>query len=192
MGLIPHKLMSQIKRNTVYRAFVYSPVVKWFVDNRNVIAKTCYLLWVAGMCYWMYKFAGVEAKPYKMASLFAEDDALSARTALAYIFLAATSGVIVVMMAIFIVKFAINIIWGLVGGVFSVKWHYLLSTIVLLISLFPCFSHIREIKSVCLALKLQCTDIVENAQQFDFKLKMNKHPEGEKESQPETSSENSR
>ncbi|MBF0566791.1 MAG: hypothetical protein HQK89_16315 [Nitrospirae bacterium] len=184
------QLKYQWKYHPYARAFRSSPIVSWFIHNRNLIAQVCFLLWAAVMCYWVYKFAGLKVRPCKIAALFHESDELSSRTALVYIFWALTSGIIFLMMGLYIIKFAINIAWGFVEGVFPLRWHNLISSVVLLFSLVPCFDHMGEIKSVYLAVVSQAGDIVHSARQFDLNLKVKPHSEEGNDQKPAESGSN--
>jgi hypothetical protein len=125
---------------------------EWLTDNRHIISQALFLIWLAGMCYWAYKFYKADVSPTYNWSLFqGEEREFVARTALSYVFFGLTSGALLVGMLIYVIKFIVNIARGMVEGVFPHSLHYFVSSVAMLISLWPAFAYLQDVKGVYLS-----------------------------------------
>lgn len=157
--------------------FDSNPQVKWFLENRHKVAEVLFIIWALIMCYWLYEFYVLDSEPNEdlrivtEESFNEEDGGINARTAIAFILWFSTTGVLAILLALYIIKFAYNIVWGFVEGAFPRKWHYLLSSIAFLLSLWPCFNYMGDIKGAYLSLYSDGKVIVQLAMGLDVAIK---------------------
>jgi len=146
---------------------------RWIADNRHIISQALFLLWLAGMCYWSYEFLKADVRPAYNWSLFeGEDREFVARTALSYVFLGLTSGVLFVGLLIYIIKFIVNMARGLAEGVFPHSLHYFVSSIAMLISLWPAFNYLEDVKGAYLSAVNVAVEVYAEAKNVEVDAKI--------------------
>ncbi|MBF0538517.1 MAG: hypothetical protein HQL03_09730 [Nitrospirae bacterium] len=159
---------------------LYAPL-DWLAEYRSQITNIIFFLWLAVVVYWFYCFHTITVAPLRSAGLVVknfqdnEDGGINGRAALAFIFWAATSGVFVVGFVIYAIKFIYNIAMGLIYGVVPIKVHKLVTPIVFLIAMWPCFTYQKEIKTAYVALYREGSDILKLASGFDIKIDIKSH-----------------
>ncbi|KJR40423.1 membrane protein [Candidatus Magnetoovum chiemensis] len=155
---------------------LFLSIFRWIRDNRYLIAQINYIIWAIIMGYWFYEATLLKAEPYAYTLLFgiggvSDDAGIQARSALSFILWMCTTGLILVGAAVYLIVFAYNIIWGIITDAFPRKWHYLMTSILLLISLIPTFNYMQPIKTSYLTLYYYGSEIVDAAFKFELKIK---------------------
>ncbi|MBF0516901.1 MAG: hypothetical protein HQK97_07250 [Nitrospirae bacterium] len=148
----------------------------YIYDYRFLLVRVLFYVWLVVALFWLYSLLGVESveiKSLRFAHKLREGDeeAISARSALAFILWALTSGVFFAGIVIFVVKFAYNCIMDTIKGIMPRKTWDFVVPIILLVSLWPCFSYKVQIKSVYWTLCLQANEIVQMALGYEVRLK---------------------
>ncbi|MBF0519858.1 MAG: hypothetical protein HQK92_09055 [Nitrospirae bacterium] len=144
-------------------------------ENRFRIGEALFFLWLICIIYWIFRFPDIAAHPFEKFTIVdklkdADDEGLTARAALTFIFWFATSGMFVVAAVIYALAFIRNVIFDLTKGAVPNKYHHLIAPAFLLVSLWPCFNYQEEVKSAILTVKTQGKEIVTMAMGFDVKL----------------------
>jgi hypothetical protein len=125
------------------------------------------------MSYWAWEFIKADAAPTYNWSLFeGEDREFVARTALSYVFWGLTSGVLLAGVAIYVIKFIVNILRGIAEGVFPHSLHYFVSSIAMLISLWPAFTYLEDIKGAYLSAVNVAAEVYAEAQGLEVSFKV--------------------
>ncbi|KWT95118.1 hypothetical protein ASN18_0046 [Candidatus Magnetominusculus xianensis] len=150
--------------------------LQYLYENRFLLVRALFYLWLILAFYWLYCLWGIECveiKSLKFAHKLREGDeeGISARSALAFILWALTSGIFLTGVVIFIVKFAYNCIMDTIKGVVPRKTQDFVVPIILVVLLWPCFVYKVEIKSAYRTLSLQAAEIVTMALGYEVKLK---------------------
>ncbi|QWR77822.1 hypothetical protein [Candidatus Magnetomonas plexicatena] len=145
-------------------------------EHRFRIGEALFFLWLICIIYWLFRFPDIVAHPFEKFTVIdkikdADDEGLTARAALTFIFWFATSGIFVVAAVIYALAFIRNIIFDLTKGAVPNKYHHLIAPALLLLSLWPCFNYQQEVKSAILTVRAQGIEIVSMAMGFDIKLK---------------------
>jgi hypothetical protein len=153
----------------------YSPL-QYLYENRFVLARAMFFMWSITAVYWLYSFRGVECddiKWLKFACKLREGDeeGISARSAAAFILWALTSGILAVGVILFVLKFAYNCVMDTIKGVMPQKTHEFVIPIVLMLSLWPCFTYRIEIKSAYRTLSSQASEIFTMALGYEVNLR---------------------
>ncbi|MEO5358167.1 MAG: hypothetical protein H7844_12845 [Nitrospirae bacterium YQR-1] len=148
----------------------------WIYDNRFKIGEVLFFVWLLSIIYWASRFPDIEAQPMNKFIIVdkikdADDEGLTARAALTFIFWLATSGIFLAAAVLYAFAFIRNVIVDLTKGAVSHKYHHLVAPALLIVSLWPCFSYQQELKSAALTFKMQGKEIVTMAMGFDIKLK---------------------
>ncbi|MBV6341361.1 hypothetical protein [Candidatus Magnetobacterium casense] len=167
------------------------PYLDWLAEYRSQITTIVFFIWLSVVVYWFYCFQFTVADPIKATGVFVEnfqdsdDGSINARAALVFVFWAATSGIFVVGFVIYAVKFIYNILMGVIYGAVPTKVHKLVTPIVFLIAMWPCFRYQEQIKTAYVVLYREGSDIVRLAGGFDLKIDMNRYKsETKDESEP--------
>ncbi|MCI4624789.1 MAG: hypothetical protein L3V56_02395 [Candidatus Magnetoovum sp. WYHC-5] len=131
-------------------------LLNWFLKYRHILSGILFITWVVFMIYWFYCFYLLEAKPNINLCMHINEeesaDGINARAAIAFIFWFSTTGVILIFLIGYVLKFAYNIALGLIEGIFPKDWHYFISSITFILLLYPSFNYMYEIKSASLSL----------------------------------------
>ncbi|KJU85754.1 membrane protein [Candidatus Magnetobacterium bavaricum] len=158
--------------------YLYAPL-DWLVEYKSQITTIIFFIWLAVVLYWFYRFNGVTVAPLKSTGVVVEnlqdndDGSISSRAALAFIFWAATSGIFVVGFVVYALKFIYNILMGMIYGAVPTKVHKLVTPVMFLIAMWPCFSYQKEIKTAYVVLYREGSDIIRLASGFDMKVEIN-------------------
>jgi len=146
---------------------------QWLTDNRHIISQALFLIWLAGMFYWSYRFFKADVNPTYNWSLFeGEEREFVARTALSYVFFGLTSGALMVGMLIYVIKFIVNIAKGMAEGVFPHSLHYFVSSIAMLISLWPAFAYLEDVKGAYLSAVNVTAEVYAEAKGLEVGVKV--------------------
>ncbi|KJU83206.1 membrane protein [Candidatus Magnetobacterium bavaricum] len=150
----------------------------WLVEYKCQITNIVFFIWLGVVVYWFYCFNSVTVAPLRVTGVVVEnfqdsdDSSINSRAALAFILWAATSGIFVVGFVIYALKFIYNILMDMIYGAVPTKVHKLVTPVMFLITMWPCFSYQREIKTAYVVLYREGSDIVRLASGFDMKVEI--------------------
>ncbi|MBF0317928.1 MAG: hypothetical protein HQL04_07105 [Nitrospirae bacterium] len=156
---------------------LYAPL-DWLANYKGQITNIVFLIWLVVVVYWFYCFNDVAVAPLKSTGVVVknfqdnDDGSINSRAALAFIFWAATSGIFVVGFVIYAIKFIYNILMGVIYGAVPTRVHKLVTPVMFLIAMWPCFKYQQEIKTAYVVLYREAGDIVRLAAGFDMKMEM--------------------
>jgi hypothetical protein len=135
------------------------PPFSWLIEDRDNIASTLYLLWIAGCVYWLYNLLIIDAKPAVVSFLSVTDS----RDALVFLFFGMFGGIYLAFFSVFIAKLIFNIIRDGIDSLFPARWYSLVKSISLLICLHFAFIHIENIKIAGLTAHAQLSQLVQTS-----------------------------
>lgn len=163
------KSVSQFKLHPAINRFVSSvkdskPIrlLNKYYDN---IALLLLAAWVGGAGYWLYRLAMANVNPQPDWRLLAIGTPKNPKEAMALLFFGAIAGTFIFVASCFAIKFAYNLVWGAIEGIFPKRFYLLIRSIALLLLLYISFSWIKGIKRVWYSAYNQIEEIVLIARQ---------------------------
>ncbi len=150
-------MMNQVTDEINY----FNNLKDFILCHRDNIASLLFILWIVCCGYWLYQITVVDVKLPEGYTHY--KDLITPREAIVITFFGIFGLIYITVIAFYIIKFAINLIWGEIKNLFPKSWHSLVTSIALLILLLFSFPYIEKIKLAGLIAYNQVSEIVQKA-----------------------------
>ena len=164
-------------RNFISRFKLHPAITRFFSalkDSRPIlllnkycdtIAALLLAVWAGGVGYWLYLFVMMDINPQPGWRLLAIEPPNNPKEAMVLLFFGAIAGIFAFVAFCFAIKFAYNMVWGSIEGIFPKRFYLLIRSVALLLLLCILFSCIKGIKKAGYSAYYQTEEIVLIARQ---------------------------